>query len=338
MKKILYILFIGLFGLLFSCEKDGEQVVMLSSPTVPTIVSMPGLTLDRDNGLDVLEFVGTPVDLGFTASAKYFLEADAANNSFADPIVILTDVEASSFKITVSDLNGILLKKFPEDAVSSTDFRIRAAIVVDAGTGAQTFEYTSATSTVNVTLYGLPKLDLLNSGIDQKIESALGNGEYEGFVKVDKTIPFTLKDLDTNTEYGGSNGTLMVDGSGIISNETGWQILSANINDLTYSFEDYRIGLVGSATPNGWDAPDQKMDHDAKTDTWFITLDLVVGHCKFRKNDSWTWNMGLADSGVSGELQQGGVGNDIPITEAGNYTVVFTILNDDEGTYTITKN
>jgi hypothetical protein len=46
--------------------------------------------------------------------------------------------------------------------------------------------------------------------------------------------------------------------------------------------------------------------------------------------------MGLSD--VEGELQQGGVGNDIPITSAGNYSITFTILSDEKGTYTIVKN
>jgi hypothetical protein len=331
MKKTIYILFIGLFGLLLSCEKDGTQVVMLSNPIAPTIVTMPDLTLQRNNGTEVLEFVGTPVDPGFVASAKYFLEADQAGSSFADPAAILNDIQASSFKISVSDLNGILLKKFPGDAVSSVEFRIRAALVVDAGTGAQTFEYVSATTTANVTLYGLPKLDLLNSGMDQKIESALADGSYTGIIKLDATMPFTLKDPDTDTEYGGSGGVLEVDGAGIAVGESGWYNLSANIIDLTYSTDAYMIGLIGSATPNGWDTPDQKMDYDAQSGTWFITLDLIDGEIKFRKNDGWAWNLG----GTPDNLTQGG---DNIAVSAGNYTITLTIINDATGTYTIVQN
>jgi hypothetical protein len=331
MKKTIYILFIGLFGLLLSCEKDGTQVVMLANPIAPTIVSMPGLTLERNNGTATLEFVGTPVDPGFAASAKYFLEANAAGNNFDTPTVILTDVKAGSFKITVSDLNGILLKKFPADAVSSVDFRIRAALVVDAGTGAQTFEYVSATTTVNVTLYGLPKLDLLNSGMDQKIESALGDGSYTGIIKLDATMPFTLNDPDANTEYGASGAALAVGGTGIGVGASGWYILSANIIDLTYSTDAYMIGLIGSATPNGWDTPDQKMDYNAQSGTWFITLDLVDGEIKFRKNDGWAWNLG----GTPDNLTQGG---DNIAVSAGNYTITLTIIDDATGTYTIVQN
>ena len=336
MKNTIFILFIGVLGLLFSCEKDGEQIFMLDNPIEPTIVSMPNLTLERNNGTDVLEFLGTPVDPGFQASAKYFLEASAAGNGFSDVIAIRSDVQADLFQITVSDLNGMLLKKFPADETSSVDFRLRSTLVVDAGNGApgtgnQPFEYISETNTADVTLYGLPKLDLLNSGIDQKIESALGNGVYNGIVKLDVDMAFTLNDPDAGVEYGGAGGVLEVDGSGIGVDGSGWHILSANTNDLTYSADAYMIGLIGSATPNGWDTPDQKMDYDSKTGTWSITVDLVDGEIKFRKNDGWAWNLG----GTHDNLTQGG--DNLPVS-AGNYTITLTIINDATGTCTIVKN
>jgi len=346
MKKYISIIFVALVALLASCEKDGEQVFILDNPVPPTILTMPDLTLERNNGSDMLEFVCSPADVGFQASASYFLEASATGENFANPIEIVSQIEGTSFKIQESDLNGLLLKKFPADQTSSIDFRVRATMVVDAGTGApgtsdDSFEYISEIVSTDVTLFGLPRLDLLNSGMDQKIESALGNGDYNGFVKLNVSQPFTLLDPDTNKEYGGSGGTLSEGGAGIVANESGWAKLFANTNALTYEIEDYRIGLVGDATPNGWDAPDSKMDYDAKTGTWNITIDLVVGHVKFRKNDSWSWNMGFIEGttpGMSGNLQQGGVGNDIPINEAGNYTVIFTILSDTAGKYEIIKN
>jgi len=336
MKKLIYITFVGLIGILFSCEEDGDLVYMDENPIAPTIVTLPDLTLERNNGTDTLEFVCTPVDPGFQASANYFLEASPAGENFTDPIVISTGVKGTSFKITVSDLNGILLKKLPTDEVSSVDFRLRSVLVVDSGTGAPgassaPFEYSSDTQTASVTLYGLPRLDLLNSGVDQKIESALGNGDYTGYVKLDATMPFTLLDPDSNTEYGGSGGSLTVDGNGITPDASGWHILSANTNDLTYSTEAYMIGLIGSATPNGWDTPDQKMDYDAKTGTWYITIDLIDGEIKFRLNDGWAWNLG----GTPDDLTQGG---DNIAVSAGNYTITLTINSDDTGTCTIVKN
>lgn len=307
---------------------------MLADPVAPTIATMPNLTLERSKGVDLLEFVGTPVDPGFAASAKYFLEAAAAGIEFENVIQIYSGIEVESIKITVSDLNQLLLKSFPADQVSSIDFRIRTALVVDGGTGAESFEYFSGTSTADVTLYGLLRLDLIGSGMTQKIVSPLGNGEYSGLVKFDAASPFTLTDPETSVSYGGSGGALVVDGAAIaVVNE--WHILTANIIDLTYSMELYQIGIIGDAT-GSWDN-DQNMEYDPETGTWSITLDLVDGYIKFRKNDGWAWNMGLSDSGVDGELQQGGVGNDIPVT-AGNYTVIYTILSNDAGLYQLIKN
>lgn len=336
MKNTIYIVFLGLLGLLYSCEKDGEQIFMLDNPVKPTLVSVPDLTLQRTKGTDLLEFVGTPVDPGFQASANYFLEAAAAGTNFSDAVIVFSGVQAASMKVSVSDLNGLLLKKFTPDKASSIDFRLRSMLVVDAGTGApgtgtNPFEYISDTKTVNVTLYGLPKLDLINSGLEQKIESSLGDGSYSGFVKLDANQPFTLKDPDANKEYGASGAALAVGGAGINVGESGWYKLAANTNDLTYSTSAYMIGLVGSATPSGWDAPDQKMDYDAKTGTWSIKINLNDGEIKFRKNDGWAWNLG----GTPNNLTQGG---DNIVVGAGNYTITLTIINDATGSAKIVKN
>ena len=325
---------IGLFGLLFSCEKDESKATMLENPIVPTFKTIPDLTLQRANGTNTLKFVGTLLDPGFNASVKYFLEACPKGNGFVNTATILTDVQDTSMKITVSDLNGILLKKFPADQVSEADFRIRAVMVIDGGTGSTTFEYISATSTVNVTLYGLPRLDFITGGtVIGKIESALGNGKYNGFVKFDNTKTYTMKDPDANKTYGGNAGILSLNGPAIAINDNGWNKVEADVNGLTYAVAQYRIGLVGSATPNGWNSPDQPMDYDAATGTWRITITLVDGDIKFRKNDGWAWNLG----GTTSSLVHNGP--NIPVT-AGNYTITLTITSDagELGTFTIVKN
>ena len=340
MNKLKYLLIIGLVGLLFSCEKDGTNVVMLSNPIVPTIKTMPDLTLKRAEATKVLTFTGTPVDPGFRASANYFLEACVTGNNFADAFTLISGIQDTLLTITVSDLNGIMLKKLPADQTSSVDVRIRSVLVVDAGTGApgtgtKPFAYSSAVKTVNVTTYGLPRLDLINSGITQKIESALGNGIYAGLVKLDATKAFTLKDPDANVTYGKGGTGLAVNGTGISATASGWHKLTANIKALTYTLDPYMIGLVGSATPNGWNSPDQKMDYDPQTGTWKITITLVDGDIKFRLNDAWGWNLG----GTSAKLEHNGA--NIPVT-AGKYTITLTITNATEGseagTCTIVKN
>ena len=340
-KNLIYTAFILLISLLSGCKKDGTMITMKTNPTAPSIKTMPDLTLLRSNAANVIEFDGTPVDPGFRASANYYLEACVSGTNFADPAVIYSGVQDTIIKMTVGELNGILLKYFPGDQTSSLDFRIRAVLVVDAGTGAagtgtNPFEYSSAVTNAMVAIYGFPRLDLIGSGTGQKIESPNGDGKYSGFVKLDATN-FTLKDPDTGTVYGTDGTQLAVDGSAFIpSAGAGWYKLSADTGAKTFSFAPYMIGLVGSATPNGWNAPDQKMDYDAKTNTWRITIDLITGDIKFRINDDWGWNLG----GTTGNLVHNG--DNIPVT-AGNYTIALTITvagpnGSEAGTFTITKN
>ncbi|PIQ35297.1 MAG: hypothetical protein COW63_00980 [Bacteroidetes bacterium CG18_big_fil_WC_8_21_14_2_50_41_14] len=337
-KFNIIILLLVLVSVFSACKKDGEKITMKTDPTAPELTSMPDLTLIRDKGLDTLTFVGTPVDAGFQASATYFLEACVPGNNFANPISILNDIQDAAMKITISDLNGILIKAFPTDVVSTVDFRLRSVLVVDAGTGApgtgsDLFEYVSQAVSKDVTTYGLPRLDLIGSGLDQKIESPLGNGDYFGYVKLDPGMPFKLLDPDTDITYGASGSSLVADGgTGLVVPGIGYYQLAANTVDLTYAMDAYMIGLVGSATPNGWDSPDQKMDYNSQKGTWDITLDLIAGEIKFRKNDGWAWNLG----GTPGTLTQGG--DNLPIADAGNYTISLTIVNDLTGSCTIVKN
>jgi starch-binding outer membrane protein SusE/F len=153
-----YITVIGLAAILFSCEKDEIKVYLLDNPILPTIVSMPDLTLQQaGNAADTLTFVGTPVDPGFQASAKYSLEACATGNNFKRTVTILTKNNDESLKITVGDLNKILVKPYKAGQVS-IDFRIRAFLVVDSGTGAlgsstNPLVYSSDIKTAKVTIY-----------------------------------------------------------------------------------------------------------------------------------------------------------------------------------------
>jgi len=346
--KIKYLISLLLMvGLFSSCQKQ-ELVKMTTNPIAPEITSMPNLTLARANGTDTLTFKGTAVNPGFQASATYYLEACPTGNNFAKPISILHSNSDKMMKITVSDMNGILLKSFPADTVSSIDFRIRAVLAVDAGTGApgtgsNLFEYSSTTNSSDVTIYGLPRLDLIGSGMTQKIVSALGDGSYFGYVKIDPAKPFKLHDPDNDTTYGANGSNLVANGgSGIVaSGVAGWYQFSADIKGLTYSTKPYMVSVIGDAA-DGWDTDDM-MDYDAKSGLWSIKLNMAPGGFKFRLNGDWGngINLGLGDDShpkyTLDNLWNDGGSQNIPIKSAGSYTITLSI---GTSTYSaaITKN
>ena len=88
----------------------------------------------------------------------------------------------------------------------------------------------------------------------------------------------------------------------------------SNPNAYTYSLN--RWGLIGDATPDGWNS-DQNLTWDATNKVFKVTLNLVVGAIKFRANDAWDLNYG----GDINALTSGGA--NIAIGTAGNYTITF---------------
>ena len=85
-------------------------------------------------------------------------------------------------------------------------------------------------------------------------------------------------------------------------------------------------GLVGSATPNGWDGPDVEM-YQTGPQEFSIYVELGSGELKFRFNEDWGNNFG--DNGGDGTLEAGG--SNIAIT-AGTY---FIVMDLSSGTYSI---
>ena len=83
-------------------------------------------------------------------------------------------------------------------------------------------------------------------------------------------------------------------------------------------------GVVGSATPNGWNGPDIKMW--SSTDGNLVAYaTLSAGEIKFRKNNDWGVNLG----GSNGTLSSGG--SNIAVT-AGTYKIT---INVSKNTYSI---
>lgn len=94
-------------------------------------------------------------------------------------------------------------------------------------------------------------------------------------------------------------------------------------------------GLIGSSVPPYDWSVDVDMVWDHTTNVWSLTLDLVVGEIKFRADDDWALAYGIDGEG---NLTDADGSPNIPITEAGNYTVKLILTNPDVPTYELTKN
>lgn len=86
----------------------------------------------------------------------------------------------------------------------------------------------------------------------------------------------------------------------------------------TFSFAQ-SIGIIGSATPLGWDEDTDMVQDAMDPDVWTISLELTTGAVKFRQDDDWAINWGTSDFPTGTGEQDG---SDIPVP-AGTYDITF---------------
>ncbi len=162
-----------------------------------------------------------------------------------------------------------------------------------------------------------------------------GNGVYT--ITVDLTegpVKFRAND-NWDLNWGGDEfpeGTAVVGGNDIMVTAAATYNVTLDINNLTYSFTEdaglTTIGLIGSAVPGGWDAPDGdfSLDYNEEAGLWMTVVALVDGELKFRANDAWDLSWGGADF-PSGTATSDN-GPNIPVS-AGTYYVTFDPATGD---------
>lgn len=337
MKKINKILSIFILLItIFSCAKEEfEPVVGVFTP--PTLDDVSGTyVFAEEQAGDVFKtFNWSKADFGFQSATTYTLQIAEAGKDFEGALDLVATPE-TSFSITVGALNQKLLAMGAKTNVG-TNFEVR--IIASVNDNVQ--KLNSNVPVMNIlpfkvviiypSLY-LPGNYQAASGYEadwspdkaQQIYSVKQNEKYEGYVNMAGSgIMYKYTDgpnWDLNWGDDGANGTLEKNGADIAIPEAGYYRIKADINALTYSFLKTDWGLIGDATPGGWDA-DTNLTYDVASKTWSVTLNLTAGKIKFRANDAWDLNYG--DNNFDGSLEEGGA--DIPVDIAGNYTVTLNL-------------
>lgn len=157
---------------------------------------------------------------------------------------------------------------------------------------------------------------------------------------VDGEIKFRQNN-DWGVNLGGSAGTLKAGGDNIAVKK-GTYLITMDPKKLKYTITAYSPwGLVGDATPNGWNGPDTKFTYDLSTETWVLNnIVLKAGQVKFRQNDDWGNNLGSTGNtepdpiGASGGLKAGG--KNFGVT-AGTWSFELDLKDANNPKYKATK-
>lgn len=343
MKKYIILSLVASLFLTSCVEKLFDPVLEIGpAPSISAPAAGASFELMEDNAENIMTvFSWSAADFGFQAGVDYTVEIDVAGNDFADPTTLGIVSGLSLEDVTVGTMNNIMLTKGrPDGVATSMEVRVRAVVSPDVD---PTVSTPVAIDIIPYkTLIDYPKLQVPGAyqGWDPANETTViysrkSDGNFEGYrYFADPNTKFKFTDgpsWDTNWGDDGVDGTLDPNGADIEALEAGQYKLNVDINALTYTMAKTDWGLIGDATPGGWDN-DTDMTFDAATETWTITLDLGDGFIKFRANDGWDINLG--DNDGNGSMEYGGA--DIPVT-AGNYTITLALGGADFA-YTVTKN
>ncbi len=304
-------------------------IPVITAPTAGKVLVLNGATPDAN----AITFTWADY-ASYGVDVKYLVEIAKKGSTVYFPVATVTNTK--SYPITVKDLNTLVLKTGAQAAAASdVSLRVTATSVSTGGTIVKVSDLV----TFNVTPYEMLSylyapgayqgwsIDTANT-----LVSATSNGIYSGFIN------FTAGNLEFkvtparawDNSYGTNDNVHLLynDGGNLSATAVGYQKLTVNTNDLTFSLAPYAMGLVGDATTNGWNGPDVAMTWDDATLSWTATTNLVVGNMKFRVNGDWSENYG----GANGSASAGG--DNIAVAQAGTYKVSF---NPFKLTYTLVK-
>ena len=350
MKYIINLCLIMVLLLVSSCSDDDNNL-QVSAESFGNIIT------PNDGQSFVLNPFGEQSNIAMTVTwdeaeysvqtpVTYLVEVATPGTNFENPIVI-GSTTSNNVALTVGALNGYAVQAgITPFSEGQLDLRVKASIGTQSGLS----QFTE-TKTISVTPFttDLPKIAVPGNhqGWDPPTapllaSSAFGETDYEGYVWLDGGYKFLAPDATGafqwgNTDWGDDgnfDGHLVEDGEEDCTATAGYYFLQADTDALTYSATSVSWGIIGAATPTGWDS-DTDLVYNSTNKTLEIDIDLVSGPFKFRGNNEWgQFDLGTVDD--DGFLQFGG---DLTFNGPdGNYHVVLDLSTPREYTYTLTQN
>ena len=150
--------------------------------------------------------------------------------------------------------------------------------------------------------------------------SAAGQTDFEGFIHMTSGEFKFVEGVDGNYDWGNpdwgksDDGVLVVEGeSNITVDEDGLYYIQVDTASGTYSTTLMSLGVIGAATPTGWDS-DTDLVYDATNNVLSVDINLINGEeYKIRANDGW-------DIGFPGQFGPDSDGDGFLDTKDGNFT------------------
>ncbi|HWK03204.1 MAG TPA: SusE domain-containing protein [Puia sp.] len=317
MKKYNHLLLIATIALLFgaSCKKEGEQLTIKDGTMAPTLAASSNnvvLTQDKDPDT-VVSFTWPAADFGKQPPVTYTLQLDLPSDTstWANAKTFSAGNNHLSYGFTGLVLNSLLNgMSLPAGTASTIAVRIRSDVNQYNGAASTIVPVFSNTVLVQVTPYSL---SLYIPGAYQNWDPSTAPllnpvkgspGKYEAYENITGSglqyFKYTSAPDWNHTNYGdGGNGTFSTDGNaaGLSVPDGGYYELTANLTNNTWTATKTTWGILGDATPGGWNT-DTQLTYDVTNSVWTVTAVMKqAGSFKFRANNAWSIDFGIDGSG-----------------------------------------
>ncbi|MDA3953326.1 MAG: SusF/SusE family outer membrane protein [Bacteroidales bacterium] len=351
MKILKYITLILILAITFvSCEEDKDLTKInennFEAPILSGITADESFVLVKDTTSDEslmkiwVNLSWTEADFGQTLATTYTIQIDKVGSDFANPIEF-NNASETDISILVETINSKMYNLennyYPPLVEANVEIRIKAVVSEDVST-----VYSTAVE-FYVTPFDAGKPKLYVTGTHQPIPWDFASAQtlyslnedenYEGYIYLTDCEYKLNKTPDIAWGEGASASEIAIDGANFTHSTEGMYWIAVDTLAATISLETQNWGIIGSATPTGWDS-DTNLEFDFDLKKYKITIDLTADFIKFRANDDWATNLG--DTDADGVMEFGG--DDIPVAEAGNYTVYLDLSHPAKFSYELVKN
>lgn len=347
MKNIVKSVFILFGALVVSCSTDDVQDRPVIEGVDSPILSAPesGSTyelLPVNMTQQAERFVWSKANYNGDVAINYTLEIDVEGGDFSSPQSLGGTTGALQLSVSQETLNTACLSLGATPYIAA-NFDVR---VVSSASGFGLMGSNKVTITVIPYTTETPKIAVPGnhqgwspSTAPLLASSGFGQTDFEGYVALDGDFKFVAKNSSGNFEWGnddwGDDGTF----SGVLTltNESnctatpGYYRVRANTTTLVYSAAPVSWGIIGSATPTGWDSDTDLVYNSSTKKLEIASIALVPGAFKFRGNNAWSNGFDLGTVNADGYLVDGG---DLTFSgPAGNYKVILDLSNPRKYTY-----
>ena len=150
--------------------------------------------------------------------------------------------------------------------------------------------------------------------------------KFTGYMYLNQNgFKFSTQPNWDGTSYGADFDTAPDAGNIVITEEAGFYQVDVDLSAKTYTLTPFTIGIIGNATPKGWDG-DTDMTYNPEERCWELkNVTLTDGEMKFRHTNDWNLSWG-------GELDNLTTQNGPNIAVAAGTYDIKLVVNWAEGT------